>query len=119
MPHSAETVMRMKLKNKTGFTLIEVLLLFSVILIVASFAIRVLYGNELRAFERGIFQKIGIGEVAQFLILAVCGIAALYFKILPDLREAKRRNLPIVSRPIKCLILILVVLILGLIFYRA
>jgi prepilin-type N-terminal cleavage/methylation domain-containing protein len=107
----------MKIRKFKGFTVVEFLLCLAIILSIASLAMRVFYAEELRAFDRQLFKSIGIGKLGQYLILFVLVSVVYYFRLRDDYRKAKSRNIPLISKPTKCIIIFLVGCLLWFIFH--
>ncbi|HAW52857.1 MAG TPA: hypothetical protein DCX54_11110 [Flavobacteriales bacterium] len=90
-----------KSREDSGFSLIELMIVFAIFLLIATPFVRYFYRDEIKQFERQFFNALGICETAQFIILSFLAITVIYFKFRPDFIEAKRKNKPVVGGAVK------------------
>lgn len=102
--------------KEPGFTLIEVMIVFAIALIIAVPFLRYFYREEVQEIERQIFNLLGVGEIGQFIIYGILGTLVIYLIIRPDVIEAKKRNRPLISKPVKFFVLFSIVLAAALIY---
>jgi prepilin-type N-terminal cleavage/methylation domain-containing protein len=77
--------------GKRGLSVIEILLSLSILLIIASWILRVIYAHELKGWEDEIYRLIGIDpDFARFAIGAMAIVAMTIIAIRK--RRARRRK---------------------------
>jgi len=69
--------MKKNINNKRGFTLIEALLVISIILIIASLIIRIVYGSQLIEWEDNFYRSIGLNPSLVHFFIGI--IVVVYF----------------------------------------
>ena len=87
-------------ENNFGFTLIEILIVIAIIAVIAVPILRLIYHEEISDYEDQTFNKLGIGQTARVIVLGTLGCILLYFRFKPDILQAKRKNIPIVGKPV-------------------
>ncbi len=91
----------MRVTKQSGFTLIEVLIVLSILGIIASYVLRVFYGDEMRQAEISFFDALGISEAFRNLIYTGLVFCVFYSYYLRSKREAKEKGVPVISKPVK------------------
>ncbi len=94
-----------KTTKESGFTLIELMIVIAILLLIATPFVRYFYRDEIKYYERQFFNAVGVGETGQFIILSALAITVIYYKFRPDFIEAKRRNKPVIGKPVKIFVI--------------
>lgn len=79
--------MKARSLDTKGFALIELLLLTAIIILVATFVLRIVFASALREWDNNLFASLGIHpDVGR----TICGVAALVFVVW--LASKKKRH---------------------------
>lgn len=74
------------------FAWVEILLIVVIILLVAQFPIRIIYGDELREFDQRVADSIGVSREILGLVGASLALSFLAWHQLRKRRKAKRHG---------------------------
>ena len=106
-------------QKESGFTLVELMIASAILLLIATPFVRYFYAEELLNFRGQFFGFLGIGKNGKILIFFLLGSWLIYFKIRPDIIEAKRKNRPVVRISIKIFVLVLLLTAVAMLYFGA